>query len=148
MGYGHLAEELSLSQAITITAGASGSTAINGTILDMAGYDGVLVEVQFGAITAGAATSIKMQQDISSTMGGATDLEGTSQTIADDDDDKLFYIDLKRPKEQYVRLVVSRATQASTCAATYKRYRGRNKPSVHGSNVAGEKWVSPAEGTA
>ncbi len=52
-----------ISSAVTIAAGAAGSANINGTILDMADFEGVLVTVLTGPIVSGAATSIKMQQD-------------------------------------------------------------------------------------
>ena len=144
----HLIDDTKLSTAVTPTAGAAGAANINGTILDMAGWDGVLVIVHFGTITAGAATSIKMQQDTVVGFGGAADLAGTGQTILDTDDDKVFYIDLRRPLEQFVRLVVLRATQNSVVTAVYLQYRSRNKPSVQLAAVAGEKWLSPAEGAA
>lgn len=148
MGIANLIDEIKITQAITVTAGAAGLTLINGAALDMAGFDGVLVAVQFGAIAATAVTSIKMQQDTVVGMGAAADLAGTGQTIADTDDDKLFYIDLRRPLEQFVRLVVSRATANATVAATYYQYRARTKPTVQPAGVAGEKWLSPAEGAA
>lgn len=145
----NLSKEAKITIAITPTAGAAGTDDINGATLDMEGYDGVLAVVSFGAITAGAVTSIKMQQDTASGMGTAADLAGTGQTIADTDDGKTFYIDLAKPKERYVRLVVDRGTQnAVVSSATYIQYGSRVKPVTHGTNVAGELHVSPAEGTA
>ena len=82
-------------------------------------------------------------------MGAAADLEGTAQTIADDDDDETFYIDLYRPRERYVRVVVDRATQnAVVASAEYIQYGPRKKPITHGTGVSGETHASPAEGTA
>ena len=138
-----------ISQAITVTEGAAGQVAIEGAVLDMAGFEGVLMEITFGAITAGAATSIKAQQGAAAAMGDAADLLGTSQTIADTGDEKTYYIDLYKPKERYVRLYVSRATQDSVVAsATYIQYGAHKVPVTHGSNVSGELHASPAEGTA
>lgn len=145
----NLSKNTKISQAITVTAGAAGTSDINGTTLDMSGYDGVLMLITFGAITAGAVTSIKAQQGAASNLSDAADLEGTAQTIADDDDEETFYIDLYRPAERYVRLVVDRATQnAVVASATYIQYRASKAPTTHGSNVSGETHVSPAEGTA
>ena len=74
---------------------------------------------------------------------------GTGQTIADTDDEKVFYIDLYKPRERYVRLVVDRGTQnAVVASAEYEQYGARNEPVTHGSNVSGETHISPAEGTA
>ena len=105
--------------------------------------------VTFGVITGSAVTSIKAQQDTASGMGTAADLEGTGQTIADDDDEKTFYIDLYKPEERYVRLVVPRATQnAVVSSAIYIQYGSSKAPVTHGTNVTGELHVSPDEGTA
>jgi hypothetical protein len=143
-----LADESKLTTAINLTAGAAGATTVNGATLDMAGWDGVLIIVPFGPIVATAVTSIKAQQGLDSGCSDCADLAGTGQTIADTDDDKTFYIDLRRPLERYVRVVVVRGTANATVGATYIQYRGRVKPTAaHGTGVAGEKWTSPAEGT-
>lgn len=142
-------KEMKITQAITVTNGAAGTTDIAGVTLDMEGFEGVLMVITFGAITAGAVTSIKAQQGAASNLSDAADLEGTSQTIADTDDEKTFYIDLVRPRERYVRLYVDRGTQnAVVASATYYQYGARKQPTTHGSNVSGETHVSPAEGTA
>lgn len=144
-----LGKDTKITIAITPTEGAAGTTDINGAILDMQGYENVLAIVTFGAITAGAVTSIKMQQDTASNMSSAADLADTGQTIADTDDGKTFYIDLIKPQERYVRLVVDRGTQnAVVASAIYLQYNGVKMPVTHGSNVSGETLISPAEGTA
>lgn len=145
----NLSKNCKISSAVTPTAGAAGTTDIEGTILDMSGYEGVLVIVRMGAITSGAATSIKMQQDTDAAMGSAADLEGTSQTIADDDDGEIFYIDLYKPQERYVRLYVDRATQnAVVASAEYIQYEPKASPVTQPTGTNGETHVSPAEGTA
>lgn len=145
-----LSEEIKITQAITPANGAAGTTTINGATLDMAGWDGVLMIVTFGAITATGVQSIKAQQGQQSNLSDAADLLGTGQAVADSDDEKTFYIDLWRPAERYVRVVVPRATaNANVAEALYIQYRGRNlPPSAQGANVAGESHNSPAEGTA
>ncbi len=145
-----LLKDTKVTQAITPTAGAAGTTDINGAELDMSGYEGVMAIVTFGAITAGAVTSIKMQQDTATGMSSAADLAGTAQTVADSDDDKVFIINLHRPRERFVRLVVDRGTQnAVVASATYVQYGASTVPTTQGTGVAGsESHVSPAEGTA
>ena len=138
-----------ITPAIAPADGVAATTDINGAILDMQGFDGVLMIATFGAITAGAVTSIKAQQDTASGGGTMADLAGTAQTIADSDDEKVFYIDLYRPQERYVRLVVDRATQnAVVASAEYIQYMASDMPVTHGTNVSGETHISPAEGTA
>lgn len=145
-----MSKNCKLSQAITVTNGAAGTSDISGVTLDMSGYEGVLMIVTFGAIVSGAVTSIKAQQDTASGMGVAADIAGTAQTIADTDDEKTFYIDIKNPRERYIRLYVDRGTQDATVAsATYIQYGARTAPvASHGSNVSGESFVGTAEGTA
>jgi len=142
-------EDIKIVQAITIAAGAAGASAVNGAGLDTAGFQGGVAVVEFGPIVSGAATSIKLQQ---SSDDGASDsygdVEGTSQTVADTDDNTVFYCDFHRATKQYVRIVVSRATQNATCSAMYYLYGANNHPVSHGSTVQGESFTSAAEGTA
>lgn len=148
-----LSEGTKISSAVTPTAGVAASTDLDGSILDMAGFDGVLVLVRMGAITATAVTGIRMEQGDASDLSDGSDLEGTAQAIADDDDDKTFFIDLFKPTKRYVRLVVDRATaDAVVSSAHYFQYTqgslSKGVPTTHGSNVAGESHVTPDEGTA
>jgi len=140
-----------ISPAVTSANGVAGTTDIEGSTIDMQGYESVLVIVTMGVITGSAVTSIKMQQDSASGMGTAADLEGTGQTIADTDDGKIFYIDLHRPMERYVRLYVDRATQnAVVASANYIQYNGGSlkAPVTHETSVSGEFHSEVAEGTA
>ncbi len=145
----NISKNVKISTAITPTDGVAATSDINGSILDMQGFEGVLVVVRMGAITGSAVTSIKMQQDTAAGGGTMADLEGTAQTIADTDDDKTFFIDLYRPRERYVRVVVDRATQnAVVASAEYFQYGPKEAPVTHGTGVSGETHASPAEGTA
>jgi len=144
-----LSEGAKISTAITPTAGVAAASDLNGTILDMQGYDGVLVIVRMGAITASAVTSVKMQQDTASGGGTMADLTGTGITVADDDDDQTFFIDLVKPQERYVRVVVERATQnAVVASANYIQYIARDTNITQGTGVTGEVHITPIEGTA
>ena len=141
--------EFKFTEALPIAAAASADR--NGAILDMTGYRGVLMCVKFGAITTGAVTSIKAQQDTAVGMGGAADLLGTAMAVADDDDDQLFIIDLYEPTERYVRLVVDKdASNTTVETATYIQYGARNRPTTPTvtDKVTYERHESPAEGTA
>ena len=144
-----------LADAVKITkvadATAAGTTAINSASVDMSGYDGCMFLTTVGAIVGGGVQSIKAQQDIVSGMGAAADLAGTNITVADDDDNQVFWLDVKRPRERYLRLVVSRGTQNSTWGEIYAiQYRGRSLPISNNvvDTITGEKHESPAEGTA
>ncbi len=147
----NLGKQVKISTAVTPAAGVAGATDINGATLDMNGYEGVLMVCRFGVITSDAVTSVKAQQGAESNLSDAADLEGTGITVADDDDNQLFVIDLYRPTEQYVRLVVDRATQNAVVAeAHYVQYGPRKKPVTNtvADLVTYELHVSPDEGTA
>ena len=147
----NMSKTCKITPAILPSEGVAAATDLTGAILDMQGYESVLMVVTFGVITGAAVTSIKAQQDTAIAMGTAADLIGTGQTIADDDDDETFYIDLHRPMERYVRLYVDRATQnAVVASAWYIQYNGGalKMPVTHASGVSGEFHSEPAEGTA
>jgi hypothetical protein len=142
-----------MSQEIKITVGlvyASANADREGAVVDMQGWDGVLIVATLGTIAAGAVTAIKAQQGAASAMGDAADLAGTSVAIADDDDGKVKFIDVYQPRERYVRAVVDKdATNACAETVTYIQYRGKILPTAaHGTGVVGEAHLSPAEGTA
>lgn len=128
---------------------ASGTADRNGATIDTQGFEGVAFIVKFATIASSAVTSIKAQSGDASNMSDAADLEGTAQSIADDDDNQVFVIDVKRPKERYVRLVVDKdGTNACAESAVAILYGAQTKPTTKDSDVNGESFVSPAEGTA
>jgi hypothetical protein len=136
---------------VAASASAAGTSAVTSAAIDLQGYEGVMVLVKFGAIVSGAVTSIKLQQ--SSDDGGSdaySDLEGTSQTVADDDDNLVFAIDCYQPSKRYIKCVVTKATQNSTVESILAiKYGPREKPVTQGATVGGiETHASPAEGTA
>jgi hypothetical protein len=138
---------LKVVQATTVTAGAAGTTAVNGATVDMSGFEEIMVIVPFGAIVSGAATSIKWQEG--ATTSPTTDVVGTNITVADTDDDTTKILRIVKPQNRYGRVVVSRATQNATVGAiTYILSGGRTLPPTDGSTTAGETHISPAAGTA
>lgn len=136
---------------VVSNAVAAGTTDIDPTAIDMDGYDSVCFIVQFGAITAGAVTSVKAQQSSDNGVGDAfADLAGTAQAVADDDDNKAFIIDINRPSERYVKPYVDRATQNAVVESIIAiQYCARNVPVAQPASIGGiETHNSPAEGTA
>jgi hypothetical protein len=112
--------------AITVTAGAAGTTDITGTVIDTAGFEGVAFIAQLGAIVSGAVTSMKVQECATSN-GTFTDVTGTSLTVADTDDEDIKVIDYRRPAKRYVLLFVDRATQNATVSAVAALYGSREQ---------------------
>src|SRR5687767_14358788 len=93
--------DLKVVQAATVTACAAGTSDVTSDAVDTAGFEGCLFIVPVGTIASTAVTSIKVQQ-CDTTGGSYADLLGTAVTIADTDDDKTFYVDVTRPREQFL----------------------------------------------
>jgi len=130
-----------------VAAGTTDITPSSG--IDMQGFEGCLFIVEMGTITSSAVTSIKVQQ--SADDSSYADLEGTSVTIADDDDNQIFYIDVIKPSDRYLKLIVDRGTaNAVVDGITAIQYGARKAPTTHDSTTVGggETHVSPDEGTA
>jgi hypothetical protein len=130
---------------------AAGTATDTSEAIDTRGYEAVLLRMGWGAITSGGAQSFKVQQ--SSDDGSSdsyADLAGTNQTVADTDDNKVFECEIFKPKERYLKVVTSRATQNSAIdfleAILYNPIR---RAVTQDSTVAAtETFNSPAEGTA
>jgi hypothetical protein len=130
---------------------AAGTSAKNSGAIDTRGYSSVLIRYAMGTITSGAVTSIKAQQsDDDAATDDYTDVAGTSQTIADTDDNKVFEIEIHRPQKRYLRVALSRGTQ--NAVVDYVEailYNPRFSAPTQDTTVGGtETFNTPAEGTA
>jgi len=135
------------------TAVAAGATDItDATAVDTQGFNGVRFTFAFGAIVAGAVTSVAAAgAATSSPTPGTDDLAGTKITVADTDDDKIVVLDIYRPAQRYIRPFVKRATQNATVNAILAELYGsaRKEPVAKDTTVASQELhVSPAVGTA
>ena len=134
-------------QATTATAGAAGTTAVNGSAVDLSGYDEIMILVPFGTIVSGAVTSIKWQEG--STTSPTTDVLGTNMTVLDTEDDTTKCLRIIKPRNRYGRVVVTRGTQnAHVGAIFYILQGGSTQPATDDTTVTQETHVSPAAGTA
>lgn len=126
---------------------AAGTTDIESSIIDMQGFDSVTFVVPFGAITTGAETSVKVQQNSANSTSGMADLAGATVTVADDDDNKVVQIEVHRPSERYLRCVVDRGTQNAVVDGIFAVLgNAKKKPCTPGATlVAPVLVVSPAE---
>ena len=136
-----------------MNAVAAGTTSQNGSSVDMQGFNTVTFIAAFGTLTDTAVTGIKAQQ--SSDDGSSdtfADLEGTAKAIADTDDNKLLVLEIVKPRERYVRPVITRGTANAVIDSVIAilSNKGPGKlPITEDATVAGsELHVSPAEGTA
>jgi hypothetical protein len=129
------------SAAATTTAGTS---EVDGTSIDMQGYEGVLFVAKFG--TAASGNTLQAQQSDASGSGMA-DLEGTLVTVGASDE--LVYLDLVNPAKRYVRIQAQRGTSSTLDWVVAIKYGAHKMPvdnDVAGT-IAGEVSIAPAEGT-
>ena len=127
---------------------AAGTSDIDASSVDMQNYESVMFIVQFGAIVAGAVTSVNAKQ--SSDDSSFADLAGTAVAVADDDDNKAFVLDIVKPGDRYVKPYIVRGTQNATIESiTAILYGARKMPITLDTTIGGsETHVSPDEGTA
>lgn len=136
-----------------MNAVAAGTTDQTSTWIDMANFDGIMFLINFGTITSGAVTSVKLQGATDSSGTGATDLTGTAITVADTDDNKIAILDLYQPDRtyRYIAAYVDRGTQNAVIDGIQAiQYAPRNVPTTHDSTtvLGSEAHASEAAGTA
>jgi len=127
---------------------ANGTTDVTSAIVDTAGYQGVVFATSVG--TAAADVSIKVQQNTANQTTGMSDLTGTSVVSGASPSNEDMIVEVCRPQERYLQVVVTRTT-STTCESIWACLYGGDAQldnnSVSGTQVA-ELHVSPAEGTA
>lgn len=134
-----------------LNAVAAGTTDQTSSIIDMSGFEGVMFVATFGTLTASQVTSMKAQQNTINSASGMADLIGTSVgPLADGDSNKMLVLDIWRPQEQYLQVVIDRGTANAVIDGVIAiQYNSRVSPVTQGSTVsASESHQSPAEGTA
>jgi hypothetical protein len=131
---------------------AAGATDITPSAgVNCTGADGVLFTAAFGAITAGAVTSLQAEASNDDGVADAyATIAGTSVPVLDTHDGKLVCLDISRPPKAYVRCVVKRATQNAVLdLLTAQVYDFRTNPVTQGTDVAvSEIHVAKPLGTA
>lgn len=131
-----------LSAAATTTAGTS---EVDGSEIDMQGFDGVLFVCKFG--TAAAGNTISLQQT-NTTATYSADVEGS--LITPGASDELVWVDLYKPTMRYVRMQAQRGTSSTLDWAIAIRYGAHKQPvdNTTSGTIYGEVLVGPADGTA
>jgi hypothetical protein len=125
---------------------AAATTDVTSSIVDTAGYEGVVFFTSFG--TANATNTVKVQQNTSNQTTGMADLLGTSVASGSSDEDVI--VEIHNPQERYIQVVAARgasSTLESIWACLYNGTPGVAANSVSGTQIA-EVHHAPAEGTA
>lgn len=93
-------------------AAAAGVTDVNGAVLDMAGFTGVMFIALTGDVTDTCALALKAEQNTLNQAGGMAELVGSAAFTAGatNADSKVLVLDVYAPRERYVRAVLERGT--------------------------------------
>ena len=121
-------------------------------VLDTSGFTSLLLLVYFGTIEAEAATSLSLAHadaasDANTLTSGAA-VEGSSQTIADDDDGTLRYIEVVPTKRFYQLTVTKDGEETSNEAVVAVLYGSDKKPVAQPDTVEGENLGDAETGDA
>lgn len=124
---------------------AAGQTDQTSSILNMANYDEIVIGLHMGAIVSGSVVTALIQEGDQSDLSDAATVSGSSVTIADTADGKMWVWRIPRRKKQYFRLKVTRATQDATIAAAWAIQRkGRLSPETDDTSVVAKTIVASA----
>jgi hypothetical protein len=135
-----LSEEVKIT---TVAPSATATSTVTGSAIDMAGYDGALLIVRLGS----PATNNNIRWSQCDTTGGSyADIEGT--LVGNHATENPLIVDLKRPREQFLKYVITRGTTTTVDAVTVIQYKARTKGITQPSGTQIERWMGPAEGTA
>lgn len=125
----------------------AGTSTVTSDAVDTAGYEGCMFITSLGTAAANNTAKAQQSSDDGSTDSYA-DLEGTSVASGSSDED--VWVDVYKPRERYLKLVVARGT-SSTLESIYAILYGPRVMPVDNTTtgtIVGEAHVSPAEGTA
>lgn len=101
------------------------SANVNGTAMDMQGWDGCLYVFNLGAMVASATFDARIVQSANSNMSGATNVTNAAltQVLAATGNTNSYHIDVWRPTNRYLRSATQPATANTTFSSTAIRYR-------------------------
>lgn len=141
---GNLGSQVKITKAKA--AQTAGTDAIEGDVIDMQGYLGVMFFVAVSVANAG--NYIKVQQGANSALSDAADLAGTKVVCGGNNE--IVGVDVYRPTERYVRLHVTRTASTATGEIYAIQYGPTLMPVDNDTDgtISFENHVAPAEGTA
>lgn len=133
MSYQHPSDTVLVKQSLAPQAVSSGST-VNGTGIDCAGYEALLVDVQMGAIVDAATKTVTVKLQESSDNGNSdpfadiTNATTGAIATAGQNEPYLFDVNLSE-RERYIRAVgIGGAADGGLVSASFHLSRGRHAP--------------------
>ena len=126
---------------------AAGSTPLESSVIDMAGYEGVIIFTRFATAAADNILSAKMST--ANDTAAMSPISGSAVALAGASDENQW-LDIYRPKMRYVQALATRATSTKLGEIWAIQYGGRKLPEDNTTTgtIAGEISVSASTGTA
>jgi hypothetical protein len=106
--------------------GALPAAATAGTLVDTLGYDGVRFEISIGALLSAATLDAYVKRDSASAFTTSTNITGAALvqvTSSAANSNSVAVIDVYRPAQRYLKLVLTSAAASVAVAATASLYR-------------------------
>lgn len=133
-----------------IAAGQTTVTPASG--VDVTGFAGCLFLVHWGTIVATGVQSAEVHTSSDDGVGDAfTALAGSKVVVADDDDNKITWIDVRGPVEKFLKCIINRGTADSTIDGISAIVYGAPtipQTQAHATISGGKLLISAAEGVA
>src|SRR2546423_11607221 len=100
------------------------SANVNGTAVDMQGWDGCLWEFNIGAMASGATFDARIVSSANANMSGATNITNAALVqVTNAGNTNVVLVDVFRPTDRYLRSATQPATANVTFGAVTIRYR-------------------------
>jgi hypothetical protein len=132
---------------------AAGQTTQNSSIVDMAGYDGVMFVLDLGTVTATSVITLIGQDNTANSGTGMTTITdpaaNNAQTQVTDvggaASNGLVVLDIAQPQKRYVRAQVTIGTaNAALDGIVAILYRSKSRPTVQDATVVGKAFFVAA----
>lgn len=102
----------------------SASSNVNGTAMDMQGWDGIQYVFSIGTIASGGTFTARIVESANANMSGATNITNAALTsVTSATPNNAFIIDVWKPSLRYVRSASQPATAAVLVSSIATRYR-------------------------
>lgn len=135
---------MNLSKGVKVTvvspAAAAAQTAINSSVLDMTGYEGVMFVALTGDVTSGSVLSLLAKGNTANSTSSPTPITQATATYtalsASDSDSKALIVDVFRPSLRYMFASLTRTTQDAVIGGIVAiQYSAKNKPTSQDASV-------------
>lgn len=141
---------MNLSKGVKVTrvanAAAAAQTAVDSSILDMSGFDGVMFIALLGTVTDGSVLTLTPKQNTTNSTSGAAAISGaaTSPVTAAANSNAALLADIQRPQQQFVYVTLTRTAQnAALDGIIAIQYEARKKPTTQDVGVIASAFSVP-----